>query len=106
MPARPEERPSPSRTRLEGRDPTADIITLPVEPERELRILFRREQQLEKQRLEVSAGLLSARKAYAAANGLAALPRMELLRTRFAPPPPAPVGVDGPAKKSKSEQEQ
>lgn len=62
-----------------------EVFLLPIDPEKELRILFRREAQLERQLREVRAGLDRARTAYAAASGCMANPRLELLRTRFAP---------------------
>ena len=63
------------------------VVQLNLEPEARLRLLFRRERELLGKLADVRADLESARVAFSRANDLRANPRMELLRTRCAPPP-------------------
>ncbi len=75
---------------VSGRSSAAEaheVIELPIDAEKTLRLLFRRERQLLSQLADVRNALESARSGFARANQLRANPRMELLRTRFAPPP-------------------
>jgi hypothetical protein len=53
--------------------------------ESHLRSLFAEEQRIERELLKVRNSLRFYRGRYAAENGLLAAPRIELLRTRFAP---------------------
>jgi len=58
----------------------------PREPEERMRVLFAQESDLTRQLDNIRSELETARQAYAKKTGLMALPRMELLRERFAPP--------------------
>lgn len=64
-----------------------EVVELPLDAEKELRLLFRREAMLVRQLADVRNALEQARGRFARSNNLSANPRMKLLRTRFAPQP-------------------
>jgi hypothetical protein len=71
-------RPSTARQRFRIVSPDAD-------PETELTFLFAQEAQLARQMADVRADIDAARRRFGETENLLALPRVELLRTRYGP---------------------
>jgi hypothetical protein len=63
------------------------VVSPDADPETELTFLFAQEAHLTAQLLDVSDAIEAARQRYRESESLLALPRMELLRTRFGPKP-------------------